>query len=224
MSLAACVVLGETGGVFRFGRGNFSQYLPTEVTRVPVALLGRPYPGDPRGFAAAVQQYAAGDIPVAMYPRRMLLDKYKTPPVKPVFSGNATGAAMAGWQPSYPWSPNQMIGGNAPAPTPFIPARVPAVSASQFTHSRGMARLPQPSDNMSVNLRQGYYPLTRGAWPANQTVSAPKLVRFIDTTAAPIGTRDQTPEALAAVARVRKEYRQLMEEQAQMPWFLVAPS
>lgn len=190
---------------------------------MPVALLGRPYPGNPRGFASAVQQYAQGDIPVAMYPRRMLMDKYKTPPVQPRFGDTARGAAMAGWQPSYPWSPDQMVGGHTSGPAPMIPPGVPAVDAARFAHTRGLARMPQPSDNMSVNFRAGYQPLDRGVWPANETVTAQTVTRFIDTTQ-PIPARDdRTTQAMAAVSRTRQEYRRMLTEEQERPWFLVAP-
>lgn len=218
--------------MFRFGRGQFSRYLPTQVTRVPVTLLGRPYPGNPQGFQRAIAEYAAGDIPAAMYPRRMLFGKYKEPsPIKPRFGGDAVGAAMAGGQPGYPWSPDQMIGGHVQRPQPYVPARVPVMADARFAHTRGLARLPQPSDNMAVNLRAGYRPLTRGAWPANDSVTAQTVARggrmvvqrFIDTTQAPAGVPDRTPEAMAAVERVRHEYRRMMTDEADRPWFLVAP-
>lgn len=205
--------------------GGYDPFAPQQIRETPFDLLrSHLYPRDPALVRQAVDAELSGKpLPIAYLPQRMAFQKWKTPPYQVAWGQGAVSAIEA-----TALAPNMIRG---------LQPDVPLMPMGMAGQMHGGARLPQPSDNMSPNLRPGYTPLARGVLPSDRyTTSAEVTELAYNVNAAPARNaavaeaRSRQGEAQAVVygqtgelqrvTALENRYFNILKANAGVPWFM----
>jgi hypothetical protein len=189
--------------------GNFYPQLPTVMHDLPMDLLrSRAYPRDPAVLEQGLRELEQEDRPAFYAPQRMAFSKYKTPPTPTGHGQNVISMLAAIREQYYVRHAAQ-------------PHGLPIMDVVQAAAAVGGNRMPEPTDNMDLNLYRGYVPLARGAVPLDDMVDVEALDKVAVAAANPDYVRNDAREsALKSIDAYSDRLQMLAFSNTGVPWFM----
>lgn len=189
--------------------GDYYPQLPAVMRDLPMDLLrSRAYPRNPEVLERGIQQLESGDPRPVLMPQRAAFSKWKTPP-SPIGYGQNVISMLAAVRAHLPTVMNAQ------------PRGLPIMDAIQAGRHVGADRMPEPTDNLDVNLYDGYVPLARGAVPMDDLIDVELINKVAVDAGNPEDLRnDARVSALESIGALQDRMNMLAFSNVGVPWFL----